>query len=167
MNIVFVDFIGYVGGKLHSNVGGGSEYLCLAKNPQWGNVVTGFQSKSYIYGTEYRTTTNSPFKTPGLTFHDVPCAVCDVTGKSRQLMIPAMMECPNGWTKEYNGYLMSAYYTYQTTSFICVDESPQMAEGGRGNVGGAYIYNVEAACGSLPCPHYKDGAELTCVVCTK
>ncbi len=29
------------------------------------------------------------------------------------------------------------------------------------------FYNVEAVCGSLPCPNYVNGWEITCVVCTK
>ena len=38
-------------------------------------------------------------------------------------MIPGRDTCPDGWTKEYTGYLMgNAYNAKHTTSPICVDD---------------------------------------------
>ena len=42
-----------------------------------------------------------------------------------------------------------------------------MIAGGQDNKNGALFYPVEAVCGSLPCPRYVNGWELTCAVCTK
>ena len=83
-------------------------------------------------------------------------------------MIPARKECPAGWNKEYEGYLMSGAYTAKSRyQFICVDKAPETDAKGYESKGGVALHHVQAACGSLPCPAYASGRELTCVVCTK
>ena len=73
-----------------------------------------------------------------------------------------------GWTKEYSGYLMAGYYTHTAASeFVCVDKNAEKVRGGERNSNGKAFVQVEAVCGSLPCPPYKNGREMTCVVCTK
>ncbi|KAK2174253.1 hypothetical protein NP493_816g02017 [Ridgeia piscesae] len=43
-------------------------------------------------------------------------------------MIPARLTCPDGWTKEYVGYLMSAHYTHQgRTTYTCVDNARKLS----------------------------------------
>jgi len=85
-------------------------------------------------------------------------------------MIPARTQCPDGWTTEYAGYLSSAYTgslrSSISSSYICWDEAPEVAVGGTSQ-DQAVIYPVEFHCGSLPCQVYRDGRELTCVVCSK
>ncbi|KAI0239762.1 hypothetical protein LSAT2_009484, partial [Lamellibrachia satsuma] len=106
--------------------------------------------------------------TQSLMDNNVPCAVCLVTNRPTKLMIPARLSCPDGWTKEYSGYLMAEAYSHKgRTTYVCVDNAPEVIEGGGSNQNGALFYNTEAVCGSLPCPNYKDGGEITCVVCTK
>ena len=84
------------------------------------------------------------------------------------LMMPARNDCPSGWTKEYHGYLMTAYYAHaHSTEFICVDGNPEYVHGSQQNRDGALLYPVEGRCGSLPCLPYVEGRELTCAVCTK
>ena len=62
---------------------------------------------------------------------------------------------------------MANYYNYaQQTEYICVDEDPEGRPGTSGNADGAFLYPVEARCGSLPCLPYFSGHELACVVCT-
>jgi hypothetical protein len=84
-------------------------------------------------------------------------------------MIPARNVCPSGWNLEYKGYLMSAYYGNNNgrTQFICVDGNAEGTTGSQSSQDGAVLYFVESICGSLPCPPYATGKELTCVVCTK
>ena len=84
-------------------------------------------------------------------------------------MIPGRKTCPAGWNEEYWGYLMNDHYAHKgRTSYACVDHAPEKGiEGGARNDNGALMYYVEGVCGSLPCPSYKDGYELTCVVCTQ
>ena len=36
------------------------------------------------------------------------CAVWEVSGGSKHLMVPGTYQCPTGWTQEYSGWLMSA-----------------------------------------------------------
>jgi len=148
-----------VAGASHYHYGGGSEKLCLPHNPQWGKYQNGYQSRSYVYGAEYEGTS--------LHNHDVPCAVCHTVSRSSHLMIPAWKKCPSKWTKEYSGYLMAQRNDQRSSSFDCVDEAPEAVNGGHRNMDGALFYKVEAVCGSLPCPKYVHGRELTCVVCTK
>ena len=58
---------------------------------------------------------------------------------------------------------MAERYTLKgRTTYVCVDNAPEVIEGGAEDKDG-----VEAACGSLPCPSYVQGWEITCVVCTK
>lgn len=86
------------------------------------------------------------------------------------LMIPARNVCPSRCTLEYNEYLMSAYQGHKgRTQFICdcVDGNAEATTGSESNVNGALLHFVESACGSLTCPPYADGNELTCAVCTK
>ena len=160
---------GVVGGKHYTHAGGGSEYMCLPHRPEWGNFTAGFQSNSFMYGAEYEIgAANNLFKKDYKYYHDhdPPCAVCHVDEHAGQLMIPAWKQCPTNWTTEYSGYLMSSHHTQKTSSFVCVDSSPDVQEGSSPNQNGALWYFVEAACGSLPCPAYVSGRELTCVVCT-
>ena len=54
-----------------------------------------------------------------------PCAVCFVNRESI-LMIPAKMSCPDGWNKEYGGYLVSEASMVDTTErgdYKCLGQS--------------------------------------------
>ena len=81
-------------------------------------------------------------------------------------MIPAKRSCPIGWTKEYEGLLMTQHHTQHASTYICVDKTMEILPGGYENRDGGLLYVVEAVCGSLPCPPYINGFELACVVCT-
>ncbi len=142
--------------------------MCLPNNPKYDKYKDGFQSGSYIYGTEYQISgVFNPFK-KNLLDHDAPCAVCYVKSRATQVIIPARNDCPSGWTEEYHGYLMAANSGHKhSTNFICVDEDAEFVHGSHANRNGALLYLVEGRCGSLPCLPYVDGRELTCAVCTK
>ena len=60
----------------------------------------------------------------------------------------------------YHGHVAGTMYT-------CVDKNPDTLHGGQTNKNGYLFYAVEARCGSLKCPPYVEGRELTCVVCSK
>eukprot|EP00058_Branchiostoma_floridae_P020349 XP_002605839.1 hypothetical protein BRAFLDRAFT_84324 [Branchiostoma floridae] len=131
----------------------------------------GVQGTAYMYGAEYQMSEHdhANFASFPTGFaQDVPCAVCYVPTRGSELMIPARNTCPTGWIKEYDGYLMaSKYYHAGAKEYVCVDGQPEIIPGGDANQNGALFYLVEARCGSLPCPSYVEGRELTCVVCTK
>jgi hypothetical protein len=158
-----------MGGSWYQHTGGGSNYLCLPLNPIFDKITSGFQGNSYMYGTEYQTSGQTNIFPKTLHYHDAPCAVCYTKSRGSHLMIPARNVCPSGWNLEYKGYLMSAYYGNNNgrTQFICVDGNAEGTTGSQSSQDGAVLYFVESICGSLPCPPYADGKELTCVVCTK
>ncbi|XP_019639248.1 PREDICTED: uncharacterized protein LOC109481186 [Branchiostoma belcheri] len=159
---------GIAGGTLYTHSGGGANYVCLPKDPEWGVFTDGNQRTAYMQGAEYELNNGiNPFPGASLHDHDVPCAVCHVASRGSKLMIPARLSCPSGWTREYRGYLMTSYYNQYRTEFVCMDGEPEARPGGHINHNGALFYPVEANCGSLPCPNYVQGRELTCVVCTK
>ena len=154
-------------GKSHYSNGGGVNYLCLPREPEFPDGATaGHQSQSYVYGTEYERH-NSPLIDQSLHDNDVPCAVCDVTGRSRTLLIPAKMSCPSGWVKEYQGLLMAQHHSHTGSEYICVADGMESLAGGSTNSNGGLLYVVEAVCGSLKCPPYVEGYEIACVICTK
>jgi len=105
----------------------------------------------------------------GNALHDnpAPCAVCYVGGRSTVLMIPARTQCPDGWTTEYAGYIVSeANSARKRSSYVCWDEAPEVAVGGTSQ-NHAVVYPVEVLCGTLSCSLYPNGKELTCIVCSK
>ena len=79
-----------------------------------------------------------------------------------------MDECPGKFSQEYNGTLMSGAYSHSSaTQYTCIDQHPEALKGaGRINQNGRLFYTVSTQCGSLKCPPYKQGKELTCVVCS-
>ena len=99
------------------------------------------------------------------------CAVCYVPTRPSVVMIPAKASCPPHWTREFYGYLMSAHrgHDHHRTMHECVDQDQESLQTAVvGNTNGALFYHVEAHCGTgLPCPPYRTGKELNCVVCTK
>ena len=82
-------------------------------------------------------------------------------------MIPGRNICYDGWTLEYNGYLVADRHDFHATEYVCLDLHPDTIVGGNNNDDGALFYFVEGICGSLECPPYVDGRELTCAVCSK
>ena len=163
---------GIAGGSHYQSTGGASDYLCLPHDPQWGNHNNVVNNLGEVYGAEYETP-NFPFtigSNAATTLQDqnVPCAVCQSQGRQSAIMIPARFDCYSGWTKEYSGYLVSGHRTnpgrYQ---YACMDKDPDIDVAGFRNENGALFFSVDAVCGSLPCPPYANGRELTCVVCTR
>ncbi len=124
---------------------------------------SGIQGYTYIYGAEYE----NPVR--GTHQHNAPCSVCLVVSRSIALMIPAKTSCPQYWTKEYEGYLMSEHHSYIRSIFECVDKGQESVPGSNADADGALFYHVEAHCGTagLPSPPYNDYKEVNCVVCTK
>ena len=82
------------------------------------------------------------------------------------LMVPGTNTCYPGWTLEYKGHLMSADATEKgPTEYICVDATADYIPGGK-NSNQHLLYPVEGRCGTLPCPPFVEGRELTCAVCS-
>ncbi|XP_068731841.1 short-chain collagen C4-like isoform X1 [Montipora capricornis] len=157
---------GFMGSGFYSQSGGGSNYLCLPDNPVFDETSPSWQSTATIYGTEYET--GSFPRLSHLQNHQAPCAVCYVSARASQVMIPATNSCASGWTKEYTGYLMTSHYGHvHETEFVCIDKDPETVPGSHTDTNGAVLYVVQSNCGTLPCKPYIEGHELTCVVCSK
>ena len=113
---------GIAGGSHFTHSGGGANYLCLPKVPQYlSTAVPPDPDRSYLYGAEYESVNNIY---PSKHEHNVPCAVCYISTKSTKLMIPAQTTCPKSWTTEYVGYLMAERYDFNARNAVyeCVDK---------------------------------------------
>ena len=158
-------YSGIAGGSWYNQEGGGSNYLCMPKYPEYSSTLTysaGIQDYSPIHGAEYQ------FPLQGNHDHNVPCAVCCVSTRPTVVMIPAKASCPPTWTREYYGYLMAHHKVHRRTTFECVDKAMESLPGSHADTNGALFYHTEATCTSgLPCVPYNPNQELNCVVCTK
>ena len=155
-------YAGRVGGTYSSQSGGGANFLCMPLDPQYSSYTRGVQGRSYMYGAEYE------HPIGGTGNDDATCAVCYVSTRETQLMLPAKTSCPVSWTREYYGYLMSARNRDGgRSSFVCVDRTFEPVEGGQGYQNNGHLYHVEAICGTMNCPPYVNYKELTRAVCTK
>ena len=159
-----VVYSGIAAGSWYTQSGGGANYLCMPKDPEYKSDLEyrpGADDHSQLHGVEYELPVQGHYN------HNVPCAVCHVTTRSAILLLPAKYSCPNTWTREYYGYLMSEYKTHKRSNFVCVDEDMEVLPGSSADTHGATMYHVEANCNGLPCLPYNNHKELNCVVCTK
>ena len=71
---------------------------------------------------------------------------------------------------QYTGFLVSnnAGDGWQVFDYVCLhNDAEYLTEGARRHDDNGHIlYPVQAVCGSLPCPPYKNGQYITCAVCT-
>ena len=155
-------YSGFAGGTAYFNRGGGANQLCMPLDPEYTlPTEPGVQSNSIVFGSEYE----AAFL--GSQNENVPCAVCVVSTRSEVVMIPAKTSCPDSWTREYYGYLMSENHGNYRTHFVCVDKGMEYIQNYSGHADACDLWLVEASCVSLPCPPYDPQKELGCVVCSK
>ncbi|KAK3589691.1 hypothetical protein CHS0354_015200 [Potamilus streckersoni] len=162
-------YSGIAGGSYYDHPGAAVNTLCLPHEPIWGTHTDGLENYAFVYGAEYHD--QSLFKrtnAEALSSHNMPCVVCRSTLRSSTFMLPARNRCFGDWHVEYHGYLMTGHHTHKASSdYICVDEAPEADSSGFRTEYGVLLYRVEAICGSLPCPQYMQGRELTCAICSK
>ena len=167
-------YSGYAGGSFYSNTGAAANHICLSPDPIWDHYTNTSDALARVYGVQYEFRANDADKPRHTAFfgksldnQDAPCSVCQ-SPRTKFLMIPGRNACYSGWTLEYSGYLVAGFYGHSAaTEYICLDKDPEFNVGGYTNDDGARLYFVEAICGSLKCPPYVNGRELTCAVCTK
>ena len=157
---------GYAATSNYTQSGGGSNLLCLSKDPTSTGTNSGNQNGALIYGVEYETSGYGLSALAPLQNYEVPCALCQRDNAKIVFMQPGRDICPSGTTLEYPGYLMASHYTHTKSEFVCVDQQP-LAIGSNLDSNGGLLYPTEAECGSLPCSPYTQDRELTCSVCTK
>ncbi|XP_048241162.1 uncharacterized protein LOC124124585 [Haliotis rufescens] len=161
-----VMYKGYAGGSHYTAKGGPGTTLCLPDSPIYAKHTTA-DTYSQLYGTEYETlAATGPLH--NMFQHDVPCVVCRSRRRRSAVMVPARNACFPQWHLEYKGYLFGGATRHSGSSdYVCVDEDPESIKGGHANKDEHLLYLVESICGSLPCPPYVNGWEMTCAVCTK
>ena len=150
------------------NQGGGVDFLCLPEDPEFLQFTAGQQTwRTKLYGAEYDLYPPAPAYNNVFNHHG-PCAVCYTPNRGTMLRIPAKVNCPTSWTREYYGYLMSHASRHpQRYTFECMDVNPIPRPGSVIDTNGAVFYFTETTCIGIPCGPYADGKEIPCVVCTK
>ena len=157
-------YSGRVQGSPHNQRGGTSEFLCLPLEPEFGaEYRAGEQRRSPLVPAEYETFADEPLAE--VADEIVPCAVCHVTRRGSVVTIPAGLTCPDQWTVEYRGYLMSSHANSYRRSVVCVDADPDSVCKDPPNRNGALFYHIEASGVGLS-EYYEPERELSCVVCT-
>lgn len=156
-------YSGRVAGPHYDSGGGGSNYICMVNNPQYFSD-RGHGGHSKLYGSEYEfhNGPRSSYKN-----HNVPCVVCEVTTRSKYLMLPGRYSCPSSWTREYYGYLIAEGPRNHHVEYICLDRNPQQVPGGVGHQAATDMYPVRATCTGLNCPPFRTDKDVTCAVCSK
>ena len=146
-----------VGGRFNHK-GSPSNLMCLPPNPmRYSNNQGG---DTIAYAVEYRV--------GGSINHadsrNMPCALCEAIGRSDKIMIPSHYVCPDGWHKEYNGYIMAGHYSHEGSSmYNCIDENLEQIRGTGSPETIHLLYTVRASGSYVP----HDGYALSCIVCTK
>eukprot|EP00117_Sycon_ciliatum_P011020 scpid102656/ scgid12666/ Short-chain collagen C4 len=100
-------YSGFVGGTWYASKGGSSTYLCMPMEPEYSLFIKKKQSRTVLQSSELQTPSKQ-IPAFGDLYQNTPaCAVCQAFRRPAQFMFPARMTCPDGWTKEYDGYLMT------------------------------------------------------------
>ena len=161
---------GIAAGSHYTHSGGGANVICIVKNPKYNaGTTTVNRNHGLLYGSEYEIGTGQALNRGLRLDHNVPCAVCHVSTRSSQIMVPGTYQCPSGWTSEYSGWLMADHYNHKGRNmFTCIDKDAEVIPGQQANNNGNLFYHIEVDCSTgIPCPPYDARKEMSCVVCTK
>ena len=91
--------------------GGTSDIFCMPEDPSYKHVVDNVgRSRTLLDNIRYET--DEMFSS--INEANVPCAVCQSETNAVALLQPGKTSCPEGWTKEYAGYLMADQYIQRT-----------------------------------------------------
>ena len=149
--------------------GGTSDTLCMPETPQYLSTDTTATDVAPLRGVEFETFGTSTTPLNDLLQANLPCVVCHTDTKLSVLTVPAQYTCPNRWSMEYNGYLMTEgeYSDRQRKSTLCVDKDAEAVPGSNANNDPSLVYLMKATCDGLPCPPYNTNSVLPCAVCSK
>lgn len=167
---------GYITGPHYNSGGNGMNFLCTHEQPQFVRSQAGNQPyRSYLWGVEleYDTASSTQLLTDNvnggqLLNQDMVCVRCYVEGSYDVMMIPGRHDCGgSGYDLQYKGFLVAEANLQRARSeYICLDEAPEGAPGGSGNMDQSVFYVAQFRCGSLPCNPFVNDLEVTCAVCT-
>jgi hypothetical protein len=156
---------GSAAGGNHLHEGAAANTLCLSNKPEWDEYIDELKGGTRIYGAEYWAEGTLP-KFNALHNHDVPCVVCRIR-HGNVMMVPGQNNCHGGYTLQYSGYLMTGYFNDPASSeYICMDREPEKGNSGSDDKPGKEFRLTQGECGTLKCPPYVEGREITCAVCS-
>ena len=136
-----------------------SNLMCLP--PTWMTYSSDTGGHDPVYGVEYQVGGSINHASS----RNMPCALCEATGRGDKIMIPSHYVCPDGWLKEYNGYIMAGHYSHLGGSmYNCIDEHLEQIAGSGSSENVHYLYTVYATGSHVP---HNGSYSLSCVVCTK
>ena len=149
-------------GGCHNYKGSASNMICLPPN---GTRYLNSQGGSIrAYAVEYHVggIHNHAY------CHNMPCVLCEATGRGNKIMVPSHYECPYGWHKEYNGYIMAGNGGQEGSSmYYCVNESLEQVKSSGACEDVHHLYTIYTSSSSLLHVPNSGGQQLPCVICTK
>ncbi len=78
---------GLTAGSWHDHTRGGANYICAVKDAKYhSEATTANRGYSHLYGAEYQIAGDQALG--GLENQNIPCAVCEVSTRSKHLMVP-------------------------------------------------------------------------------
>ncbi len=160
-------YLGRAAGSPFNNAGGGGNYICLPDDPDFLQVTLGLDNRrNRVHGAEYHTQNPSP-AFEDLHDFNVPCVACHIADRAEMIVIPARVSCPDSWTMEYYGYLMSGDADDRRVAYECLDiDAEGIPQTGDSTDGAIFAFNEISSCNGIDCPPYELTHEIPCVVCT-
>ena len=131
-------YTGHAAGAHVLHTGGGYNYQCLHNAPEYAETAAGQSNTgARLYRVEYETANKGLSRLWGVDGSSVPCVVCQAVGALSTMMQPGDATCPQGWSVEYDGYVMSSpsYHSLagaQRTEYVCLDQDAEVVETGQG-----------------------------------
>ena len=158
-------YSGTAGGSYYGHSGGAANIICMPSDPNHLQYQSGQQGYSNMYGVRIRGSSGQPLYSSSNYY--MSCAVCFVPTRDTILTIPAKVNCPSKWTREYYGYLLAAHIGHNgRLMYECIDSNPERRT--YTSSASTYLYHVEPVCSNgVSCPPYDSSKELTCVVCSR
>ena len=164
------------------------------KKTSTATTTTNAETRNFVYGTiiEKQQPKNNR-EISGTSITQGVCSVCQVTKTTTIITIPGRYSCPGKYQLVYHGRIMAQRKGRKRTQYVCADVAQRTGErlGGLGTRLGVWaramnsLNFVEKWCGVFGCwgegrrrykkgdwgrglgMGYKQGAGLSCVVCSK
>lgn len=122
--------------------------------------------RARLYETEYRPLDQSPAFSSAC-FITMSPALCAIQHEAREwsfLEESTVLPCGPGSIMATSWLTITLHLIRAGLPYICLDRD---AESLPAETCKSLVFTVEVTCIGIRCPPYADGAEITCVVCTK
>nr|XP_015911784.2 uncharacterized protein LOC107442673 [Parasteatoda tepidariorum] len=147
--------------------GGSANVICLTDDPQHDPDTKVYKKHHRFYSKLV------PVHLQGRNVSSeksIACGMCLVEERTSATVFPGRTQCPNEWTLEYSGYIMTKDLRSRKGDFVCMDVHSEehdrdvliMSKTEKHD----HVSDVKISCGTLPCDNYPKDQLLPCVVCT-